>query len=104
MNESCERREVVRLFSSPTLDTVEMVEKTIDKYSGEFKKTQLWEKLPRKVLWGTYLRILEYLQQINKIVISESGVIVYIWDKEGAERIMRTNLRYEKNKVIAKKG
>ena len=27
---------------SPTLDTVLMVERTIEKYSGEFNKTELW--------------------------------------------------------------
>ena len=33
---------------SPTLDTVIMVEKTIEKYSGEFNRTELWKNLPRK--------------------------------------------------------
>jgi len=89
----CEQRnEIIRLFSSPTLDTVEMVEKTIEKYSGEFKKTQLWEKLPKQVMWGTYLKILDYLQQINKIIVSKKGIFVYIWDKKNAEKFMRESL------------
>lgn len=33
---------------SPTLDTVLMIEKVIEKYSGEFNKTRLWKKLPKK--------------------------------------------------------
>ena len=45
---------------SPTLETVLMVEQTIDKYSGEFNKTELWKRLPRKVMWQTYLVILDY--------------------------------------------
>lgn len=76
----------VRLFRSPTLETVKMVEKTIHKYSGEFKRTQLWQKLPRKVMWPTYLVILDYLQEANRIIISDSGIITYIWNPELAEK------------------
>ena len=78
---------VVRMFRSPTLETVKMVERVIDKYSGEFKKTVLWDRLPRKVMWSTYLEILNYLEEINKIVISDDGVISYIWNPELAKRL-----------------
>ncbi|HLF53893.1 MAG TPA: hypothetical protein VI544_01825 [Candidatus Nanoarchaeia archaeon] len=71
---------------SPTLDTVLMAEKTIKEHSGEFNRTELWKKLPRKVMWQTYLVILDYLQSINKIAISNNGVIVYIWSPEVAKR------------------
>ena len=77
---------IVRLFRSPTLETIKMVERTIDQYSGEFKKTSLWKKLPRKVQWGTYLQILDYLEEINKIVISNNGIITYIWDPKLAKK------------------
>ncbi len=73
---------------SPTLDTVIMVEKTIDKYSGEFNRTELWRKLPKKVMWQTYLVILDYLQSINKIAIGENGILVYIWSPESAKKFM----------------
>jgi hypothetical protein len=86
----------VRLFRSPTLETVKMVERIIYKYSGEFKKTQLWQKLPRKVMWPTYLVILEYLDEINRIVISDSGVITYIWNPELAKRYLENkHLHYD---------
>ncbi|MBR9704535.1 hypothetical protein GOV12_03930 [Candidatus Pacearchaeota archaeon] len=68
------------MFRSPTLETVKMVEITIHKYSGEFKKTQLWEKLPKKVMWPTYLIILDYLEEINKIITGDDGIITYIWN------------------------
>lgn len=70
---------------SPTLETVLMVEKTIDKYSGEFNRTELWKKLPRKVMWQTYLLILDYLQSINKIAIDPKGSIAYIWNPEAVK-------------------
>jgi len=93
---SKENNVVVRLFRSPTLETVKMVERTIKEFNGELKKTSLWEKLPRKVQWGTYLTILDYLQEINKIVVADNGVIVYIWNPEGANKyLVRKDLDFD---------
>jgi hypothetical protein len=74
---------------SPTLNTVLMVEKTIEKYSGEFNRTELWKKLPRRVMWQTYLTVLDYLQSINKIAIDSVGKIGYIWNPELAKRLSK---------------
>lgn len=81
---------------SPTLDTIKMVEKTIEEYSGEFNKTQLWEKLPRKVMWPTYLVILKYLEEINKIITSDNGIITWIWNPELARKYLKKELIYNK--------
>lgn len=64
----------------PTLETVLMVEKTIYDHSGEFNRTQLWKKLPKKVMWQTYLVVLDYLEQGNKIAVDRNGVIGWIYD------------------------
>jgi len=72
---------------SPTLQTVLMVERFIEKYSGEYNSTELWKKLPKKVMWQTYIVILEYLQSINKIAIDKNGTIGYIWNPELAKRM-----------------
>lgn len=72
---------------SPTLETVLMIEKTIEKYSGEFNRTKLWKKLPKKVMWQTYLIVLDYLQSINKIAFDKNGTIGYIWSPEVAKRL-----------------
>lgn len=76
---------------SPTLDTVMMVEKTIEENSGEYNRTQLWKLLPKKVMWQTYLIILEYLESINKIAIDKEEKIGYIWNPKLAQK-----LRYRK--------
>jgi len=70
---------------SPTLETVLMVERTIEEYSGEFNRTELWKKLPKKVMWQTYLVILNYLQSINKIAVDKTGKVAYIWSPESAK-------------------
>ncbi len=72
---------------SPTLDTVMMIEKTIEKYSAEFNRTELWKKLPKKVMWQTYLVVLDYLENINKIGIARDGIIVYLWNPKLAKLI-----------------
>ena len=77
------------LARSPTLDTVLMVERTIKKYSGEFNRTEIWKKLPKKVMWQTYVIILDYLQSINKIAIDSRGIIGYIWSPEIAKKFMK---------------
>jgi hypothetical protein len=74
---------------SPTLDTVLMTEKTIEEYSGEFNRTEIWKKLPKKVMWQTYLIVLDYLQSINKIAISKEGSLVYIWSPDAAKKFAK---------------
>jgi hypothetical protein len=73
---------------SPTLETVMMVEKTIDKHSGECNKTEIWKKLPKKVMWQTYLVIIDYLESVNKIGIDRHGTIAYLWSPKLA-RILK---------------
>src|SRR3989338_1877245 len=72
---------------SPTLQTVLMVEKFIEDNSGEYKKTDLFKNLPKKVMWQTFQVIMEYLESINKIVYDREGYVVYIWNPELAEKL-----------------
>ncbi len=73
---------------SPTLDTVLMIEKIIEKYSGELNKTEIWKKLPKKVMWQTYLVVLDYLENINKIGITPDKIIIYLWNPKLAKKLM----------------
>ena len=67
---------------SPTLQTVLMVEKFIDKNSGVYKKTELFNSLPKKVMWQTFQVIMEYLESIGKIAYDNESYVVYIWNPE----------------------
>jgi len=73
---------------SPRLETVIMAEQFIKQHSGEFKKTKLFQKLPKKIMWGTFNVILKYLWDINKIGIDKKGYIVYIWNPVLARRFL----------------
>jgi len=73
---------------SPRLETIIMVEKFIKENSGEFKKTDLFNNLPKKMMWGTFNIILKYLYENNKIGIDKEGYIIYIWNPELIKRLI----------------
>jgi hypothetical protein len=72
---------------SPTLQTVLMVEKFIEENSGEFKKTELFNKLPRKVMWQTFQVIMQYLEETLRVIYDKEGYVVYIWNPKLLKRI-----------------
>ena len=73
---------------SPRLETVMMVESFIKDNSGEYRKTKLFNRLPKKVMWGTFNVILQYLYDSNKIGIDKKGYVVYIWNPELAKKFI----------------
>lgn len=77
---------------SPTLETVLMVEKVIEKKSGEYNRTELWKILPRKIMWQTYLIILDYLTKNNKILLDNDGKIVWIWNPSLIRKLEKEGL------------
>ena len=80
------------LLHSPTLESVLMVEKTIQKYSQECGKYQLWKKLPKKMMYQTFQVILEYLEQSGKILIDKDGCILWTFNPERIKRLTREKL------------
>jgi len=71
---------------SPRLETVVMVEKFIKENSGEFRKTELFNRLPKKMLWGTFNVVLKYLYEANHIGVDRDGFVVYIWNPEAFKK------------------
>jgi hypothetical protein len=80
------------LIHSPTLESVLMVEKTIQKYSQECGKYQLWKRLPKKMMYQTFQVILEYLEQSGKILIDKDGCILWTFNPERIKRLAREKL------------
>jgi hypothetical protein len=81
----------MKQLHSPTLESVLMVEKTIRKHSQECGKYQLWKKLPKKMMYQTFLVILDYLNHSGKIMI-DKGIIIWVWDPETIRRLERQGL------------
>ncbi|VVC01937.1 Uncharacterised protein [uncultured archaeon] len=76
----------VQIAHSPTLNTVLMVEKTLQEAREMVKVAELKRRLPKKVMHATLLSILDYLQQSGKIVISTKGVV---WTYATPEQMKR---------------
>jgi hypothetical protein len=70
---------------SPRLETVIAVEKFIKEHSGDFRKTELFNRMPKKIMWGTFNIILKYLWDNNKIGIDRKGFVVYVWSPEAGK-------------------
>ena len=80
------------VLHSPTLESVLMVEKTIQKYSQECGKYQLWKKLPKKMMYQTFLVILDYLEKSGKILIDTDGCIMWTYDPVRIKRLIAKGL------------
>ena len=80
------------ILHSPTLESVIMVEKTIQKHSQECGKYQLWQKLPKKMMYQTFQVILDYLEESGKIMIDEDGCIIWIHNPKRIRELISKRL------------
>jgi len=88
---SCNTDDIITRM--PRLDTVIMVETFIKEHNGDYKKTELFNSLPKKMMGGTFNVILAYLVENSKIGIDNSDHVIYIWNPQLAQRFMN-NKRY----------
>ena len=80
------------ILHSPTLESVFMVEETIQKYSQECGKYQLWKRLPKKMMYQTFQIILDYLEQSGKIIIDKEGCIIWTFNPSRIKRLIKEEL------------
>jgi len=73
------------VIHSPTLASIMMVEKALEK-EDFIGKYQLWKKLPKKMMYQTMCLILEYLEKSGKIGINGSKITVIKREKIEPER------------------
>ena len=72
-----ERKDVLHY---PQLDTVLMVEEFIREHSGEFKKKNLWQNLPKKMMYQTFSLIINYLESSGKVAFDNEKKIAWIYN------------------------
>ncbi len=80
------------ILYNPTLSSVLMVEEAIQKYSQECGKYQLWKKLPQKMMYQTYLVILDYLISSGKILIDQEGCILWTYNPNRIANAIKSGL------------
>jgi len=76
----------------PRLDTVLMIEKALMKAGGDYTLRQLWKKLPKKVMWQTYMTTLDYLEYSGKILIDNEKHPIWIWAPKEVEKLKKKRL------------
>ncbi len=87
------KKKELGILRFPRLDTVLMVEKFIQDNDGEFKKKELWEKLPKKMMYQTFCVVIDYLLYSRKISIDAEGKIGWIYYPESVkEKIKNKHL------------
>ena len=71
-----------------------MVEKTIKKYSQEYGKYQLWKKLPKKMMYQTFLTVLDYLEHSGKIMIDpRDGIVFWTYNPKLLEKLRKEGVK-----------
>jgi hypothetical protein len=81
-----------KVLHYPRLDTVMMVEKAILNSSNYPTKNQLWRALPKQVQYQTLSFIVNYLEELGKIIIKDKQII-WVWDPKGIkEMLAKTHL------------
>ena len=82
----------------PRLDTVLFLEEFVKENDGEFKKKQLWNALPKKIMYQTFSLILDYLIVSGKVSVDSEGKIGWIYYPEDVEKLLKkTHLKWRKN-------
>lgn len=74
MIEKKRKNDVVKAKYTPTLNTLIMVEDALKNMQKVDNIAELKRKLPKQVNHYTLLKILEYLEESNKIAVSMKGI------------------------------
>jgi hypothetical protein len=83
--------ECKKILHYPRLDTVIMVEEAIKKYDGEYSRTELWNKLEKKMMYQTYKIIMDYLIKSRKVIIKDDKV-VWIFNPSLMDKLMENSV------------
>ena len=78
----------VHTCGGTSLDTVLMVEQFIREHSGEYTKTALWQKLPKRTMYQTFSLIIEYLGESAKVSIDREGKVGWIYNPKLAKKFL----------------
>lgn len=79
---------------SQTLDSILMVESAIKNSNLPPSKMQLWRSLPRKMMYQTFVGVLDYLEASNKILFDGKRRIVWVAiDNPKLETLIRMSVK-----------
>lgn len=62
----------------PTLWTLLMIERTIKEAEIPPRRTELWKSLPRKMMYQTFKKAIDYLDASGKIMVDKDDRVVWV--------------------------
>lgn len=85
---------ILQKTHSPNLDTIEMIEQTIEQNHDFRTVTELYNALPRGVQHATFKRVLDYLEESNKIAYDKNGAVFWIFarNKQGLVHLEKNSI------------
>ena len=83
--------ECKKILHYPRLDTVIMVEEAIKKYDGKYMRTELWNKLDKKMMYQTFKIIMDYLIRSRKVILKGDKVI-WIFNPVLMDKLMENSV------------
>jgi hypothetical protein len=82
-----------KVLHEPQLDTILMVEKTILDSDDYPTRMELWRRLPKKVQYQTFKRILDYFEASGKIAFDGKKIIYTGVNNPKLEALIRSSVR-----------
>jgi hypothetical protein len=83
---------MTEILHSPTLDSILMVEEAAQQMNYP-KKTELWKALPKKMMYQTFCRIIDYLEASGKIMTDKDGRIIWTWNPTMIKKIQKSGVK-----------
>lgn len=72
----------------PRLDTLLMVEGALFAFKSDKTLNWIWKNLPKKVMWTTFITIVDYLEYSGKIHVEKDKSVSWLWDPEGVKKAL----------------
>ena len=86
---------IAKKTHSPNLDTIQMIEQTIEEKHDFRTITELYNTLPRGVQHATFKKVLTYLEESNKIAYDKNGAVFWIFvrDRPGLVGLEKNSIK-----------
>lgn len=78
----------------PRLDTVLMIEEAIKKARDYPSRTELWKKLPKKIMYQTFKVVVDYLISSNKVILTKDDKLVWVFaDSSKSRKLIKKSVK-----------
>ena len=84
---------IQKVLHEPQLDTILMVENTIQEAKTYSTRKELLKSLPKQIQYQTFSRILEYLEVSNKIVFDKRKIVWVFPDNPKLKELLENSVK-----------